>query len=398
MSQHRSSFGGQFQKGFKYRLYPNQAQQRYLAQVFGACRYVYNRQLAENQTAYQLWKSDKTRYPTPSVNAFGFMLKLPQWKQDSETSWLADIPSQSLQQACAHAADAFKQFFRRGHGYPKFRTRKGRQAAHYTNQNSSIRDGKLWLGKCPGTIKIVVDERGLPAHFTQCVVSRSPSGKYYVSFRAHYTPEKTSGDRFIGMDLGLTDLATLSTGEVLPNPRYYLQAQRKLGKLQRQLAKKQKGSKNRNKARQRLAKVYERVSNLRGNTLHTFTTSLIREHQAIGIEDLNVKGMMQNRRLSKHIGDASWGEIGRQLRYKAVASQHCTLVIADPFYPSTQLCSCCGKKPVQRLKLYERRWTCLYCGSTHQRDINAAENLKQLAIREHIRKSDPNTRIILTRR
>jgi len=398
MSQHRSSFGGQFQKGFKYRLYPNQTQQRYLAQVFGACRYVYNRQLAEQQTAYQLWRSNKSHYPTPLVSAFGFILKLPQWKQDPETAWLAEMPSQSLQQACSHAADAFKQFFRRGHGYPKFRTRKGRQSAHYTNQTSSIRDGRLFLSKCSGTIKIAVDDRGLPPHFTQCVVSRSLSGKYYVSFTANYTPEKTSGDKFVGMDLGLTDLATLSTGEVLPNPRYYLQAQRKLGRLQRQLTKKQKGSKNRNKARQRLARAYERVSNLRSNTLHTFTTSLIREHQAIGIEDLNVKGMMQNRRLSKHIGDASWGEISRQLRYKAVASQHCTLVIADPFYPSTQTCSCCGKKPVQRLKLYERRWTCLYCGSEHQRDVNAAENLKQLAIREHVRKSDPTTRIILVTR
>ena len=160
--------------------------------------------------------------------------------------------------------------------------------------------------------------------------------------------------------------------------------------------KKQKGSKNRNKARQRLARAYERISNLRSNTLHVFTTSLIREHQAIGIEDLNVKGMMSNRKLAKHIGDASWGEISRQLRYKAVASQHCTLVIADSFYPSTQMCSCCGKKPVQRLKLYERRWTCLYCGSEHHRDVNAAENLKQLAIREHVRKTDPTTRIVLT--
>jgi len=398
MSQHRSSFGGQFQKGFKYRLYPNQTQQRYLAQVFGACRYVYNRQLAEQQTAYQLWRSNKSHYPTPLVSAFGFILKLPQWKQDPETAWLAEMPSQSLQQACSHAADAFKQFFRRGHGYPKFRTRKGRQSTHYTNQTSSIRDGRLFLSKCSGTIKIAVDDRDLPPHFTQCVVSRSLSGKYYVSFTANYTPEKTSGDKFVGMDLGLTDLATLSTGEVLPNPRYYLQAQRKLGRLQRQLTKKQKGSKNRNKARQRLTTAYERVSNLRSNTLHTFTTSLIREHQAIGIEDLNVKGMMRNRRLAKHIGDASWGEISRQLKYKAVASQHCTLVIADPFYPSTQTCSCCGKKPVQRLKLYERRWTCLYCGSEHQRDVNAAENLKQLAIREHDRKSDPTTRIILVTR
>ena len=398
MSQHRSSFGGQFQKGFKYRLYPNQAQQRYLAQVFGACRYVYNRQLAENQTAYQLWRSDKSQHPAPSVSAFSFMLKLPQWKQDPETAWLADMPSQSLQQACSHAADAFKQFFRRGHGYPKFRTRKGRQAAHYTNQNSAIREDKLWLSKFPGVIKIAIDGRGLPPHFTQCVVSRSPSGKYYVSFTAHYTPEKTSGKKFVGIDLGLTDLATLSTGEVLSNPRYYLQAQRKLGKLQRQLAKKQKGSKNRHKARQRLARAYERISNLRSNTLHTFTTSLIREHQAIGIEDLNVKGMLQNRRLSKHIGDASWGEISRQLKYKAVVSQHCTLVIADPFYPSTQTCSCCGKKPVQRLKLYERRWTCLYCGSEHQRDVNAAENLKQMAIREYVQKSDHSKYVILVSR
>jgi len=366
--------------------------------VFGACRYVYNRQLAENQIAYQLWKSDKSRHPAPSVSAFNFSMKLPQWKQDPETSWLADMPSQSLQQACSHAADAFKQFFRRGHGYPKFRTRKGRQSAHYTNQNSAIREGKLWLGKCQSKIKIVIDDRGLPSHFTQCVVSKSSSGKYYVSFTANYTPEQTSGEQFVGMDLGLTDLTTLSTGETLPNPRYYLQAQRKLGQLQRQLAKKQKGSKNRHKSRTKLARAYERVSNLRSNTLHTFTTSLIREHQAIGIEDLNVKDMMQNRRLAKHIGDASWGEISRQLRYKAVASQHCTLVIADPFYPSTQTCSCCGKKPVQRLKLYERRWTCLYCGSTHQRDVNAAENLKQMAIREHVRKTDPATRIILTRR
>jgi len=211
------------------------------------------------------------------------------------------------------------------------------------------------------------------------------NGHYYAIFTAQYVSEPTTGSGFIGIDAGITDLATLSTGETLPNPRHYVRAQRQLTRLQRRLSRKQKGSNNRSKARLKVARLHDHIAAQRQDYLHVFTTRLIRENQAIGIESLNIQGMIRNRKLAKHIGDAGWGYMRQMLTYKAIASQHCRLILADPYFPSTHLCSTCGTKFPSKLGLKLREWTCGVCGTTHQRDENAAQNLEDLARSYHYR-------------
>lgn len=370
--------GDKFLKGFKYRLYPTAEQRPYLARTFGACRYVYNRHIAENQLQFEAWKAGTVGVSKPSVSAFTLMNALPRWKLEPETAWLNDISARVIQEACTNVSEAFQRFFS-GKGYPRFKSRKGRQSATFSNQIYRIENGKLRLPKCETTFKVNF-HRPLPenAKLKSCTVSMTPTGKYYVSFLCEYTPEKTSGRGYLGIDAGITDLATQSNGEVLQNPKHYLTAQHRLRILQRRLSKKQKGSKNRNKARLAVAKCHEKIANQRKDYLHKYTTRTIRENQAVCIEHLQVRNMLRNRRLSKHIADAGWSEMRRQLTYKAIASQHCMLVLADPYFPSTQLCSCCGKKPGQKLALSVRKWICPHCGATHQRDLNASVNLEIL--------------------
>lgn len=373
-------------KAFKYRIYPTAEQRIHLARVFGCCRYVYNRLLAEQQTNYSLHKTDPSRYPKPDTHAYAMIAKLPLWKRDEATQWLSDAPAQVLQQVAANAAEAYSRFFKKRSRYPRFKSKRDTtQSALYPNQSYVIQDDQLRLAKLDTSIKVVW-HRPLPLDkVTQCCIKRLANGHYYVIFTAQYAPEKTTGGGFIGVDAGITDLATLSTGETLPNPRYYVRAQRLLARRQRQLSRKQKGSANRTKARLKVACLHAHIAAQRQDYLHVFTTRLIRENQAIGIESLNIQGMIRNRKLAKHIGDAGWGYMRQMLTYKAIASQHCRLILADPYFPSTHLCSTCGTKFPTKLGLKLREWTCGVCGTTHQRDENAAQNLEDLARSYHYR-------------
>lgn len=386
-------------KGFKYRIYPTEAQKRYLCQVFGSCRYVYNRHLAESKAQYENHRLNPG-IPKPGLSGFGFAHQLPSWKKDEETAWLNEAPAQVLQHACMELGDAYQAFFRRKIGYPRFRSKHDPQSATYSNQMYQLADGRLKLAKCGALFKVKFD-RPLPSsELKSCTISMTRTGKYYASFLCEYVPKKTDGVGFIGIDAGITDLATMSNGLVLVNPRHFVTAQYRLRILQRRLSKKKKGSKNRNKARLAVAKLHETIANQRKDYLHKFTTRIIRENQAVGIESLLVKNMIRNRHLSKHIADAGWGEMRRQLVYKAIASQHCMLVLADPYYPSTQLCSLCGSKPKVKIPLATRKWKCSSCGEVHQRDQNAAMNLEILARSHHYRFRDDPRRpaIVLSER
>ncbi len=379
MSTHTPPSEAVFTKAFRYRLYPTTDQQRYLSKVFGCCRYVYNRLLAEHQDRYAIHKAHPTLFAAPTLTLSALSAKLPLWKQDDATLWLAEVPAQVLQQVIPGLLQAYRGFFKQGRGYPRFKfKRDNERSALYPNQSYTVKEDQLRLAKCAQPFKVVW-HRPLPAgKITQCCIKRTADGRYWAIFTCQYTPEKTTGTGTIGVDVGLPTYATLSTGEKVANPRHLMRSEKRLARLQRRLSRRQKGSKNRNKQRLKVARLHAHVANQRRDHLHCLTTRLVRENQAIGIESLRITGMIKNRKLAKHIGDAGWGLFAQMLRYKVVASQHAILVVADPLWPSTQRCSCCGERPSAKLTLRDRRWVCPHCQTEHDRDVNAAANLKQL--------------------
>lgn len=368
-----------FVKGFKYRIYPTKKQELYLINVFGCCRFVYNRLLSETFKRQKSYFKHPFVATFPNQTAFYFSYRLTSLKQESDKLWLNEVSSKVLQQSVMNLGIAFQNHKKNDKGKPQFKKKTGKQSATYTNQAYEIIDGKLRLAKCDSLFKVKW-HRDLSSHKPgNLTISKTSSGKYYVSFTCEYEPKQTSGQNFTGIDAGLTDLATLSNSETIDNPRHFKKLQHKLANAQRAVSRKKKGSNNRKKAVVQVARIHERIANQRSDYLHQLTTSLIRDNQAIAIERLAVSNMVKNRKLAKHIMDAGWGMMREQLKYKAVASQHCVLVLADPFFPSTNLCSHCGRRPKQKLKLNERKWVCEFCGKPHQRDHNAALNLEILA-------------------
>ena len=370
-------------KRYKYRIYPNQAQQESLNKLFGCCRYVYNRLLAENKEATEKAKIFDDKSFLKPVNHFDMNNRIVAWKQEESTRWLSEVCAQALQASAGNLSQAYTHAFKNKKGFPQFKSKYGQQTAEFSNQSYTFKDSKLGLSKINNSIKVKWD-RPLPLKgITACTIIKTPSGQYYASFIVEVEKTQTQGQGILGIDAGLSDLFTLSTGEIIKNPRHYVKAQKKLARLQRSHSKKQKGSKNREKSRLKVAKCHQKTANQRKDHLHKLSTRLIRENQAIAVENLKVANMVRNRCLSKHISDAGWGMFRQMLVQKVQSNDGCKLYLADPYYPSTQLCNCCGKKPEPKIKLGVKLWTCLHCLTTHQRDDNAAQNLKLLAERYH---------------
>ncbi len=378
MPQNKESFV----KGFRYRIYPTKQQAKQLDAMFGQCRFVWNRLLGDYKEKYETFLKAKELDPSlefkEGCSGFDFINKLKVLRNNPEFPWLKETAAQILQYSAKNLGVSFSKFFKGG-GYPQFKKKGQRDSFTASYQAGGIKDGKLHLSKFPSLIKINSKHQVLPTDIRELTVFKTPSGKYYVSIIAGFTPEPTRGTGIVGVDLGITHLATLSTGEKIENPRHYLKYQQRLKVLQRRLSKKQKGSKNRNKARIAVAKLHEKIANCRVNFMHQLTTRLVRENQAVGIECLHVKGMVRNRRLSKHIADAAFGMFRHQLTYKAKWSQHCVIIAANRYYASTQICSNCKATPVVKLKLSTRNWTCSHCGMFHDRDTNAGRNLEDTA-------------------
>ena len=370
-------------KRYKYRIYPNQTQQESLNKLFGCCRYVFNRLLAENKEAAEKAKIFDDKSFLKSPNHFDMCGRITAWKQEENTSWLGEVCAQALQASAGNLAQAYKHAFKNKKGFPQFKSKFGQQSAEFCNQAYLVKGGKLKLAKIDTSVKINW-HRPLPLKgITACTIIKTASGQYYASFIVEVEKTQTQGQGILGIDAGLSDLFTLSTGEIIKNPRHYVKAQKKLARLQRSHSKKQKGSKNREKSRLKVAKCHQKTANQRKDHLHKLSTRLIRENQAIAVENLKVANMVRNRCLSKHISDAGWGMFRQMLVQKVQSNDGCKLYLADPYYPSTQLCNCCGKKPEPKIKLGVKLWTCLHCLTTHQRDGNAAQNLKLLAERYH---------------
>jgi putative transposase len=303
---------------------------------------------------------------------------LTEMKKDSDLAFLGEVSSVPLQQALRHQHNAFQAFFAKRARYPRFKSRYARQSAHYTRSAFRMKDGELWLAKTAEPLRVVwswpdVDLATLDPRMV--TVSRDPDGRWYVTFavdvEAPEAPEPT-GDA-VGVDLGLTDFAVLSTGERVPHPRNWERHEQRLKRYQRILARKQRGSANRARAKRKVARAHSRIRDARRDFLHKASTDLGRRFDAIAVEDLNVAGMVRNRSLARSISCTGWAEFRALLGYKAHRDgRH--IAVVDRWYPSSKTCSACGHL-LGALSLNIRAWTCPSCGTRHDRDVNAAKNL-----------------------
>lgn len=354
-------------KTFEYRIYPSAEQEALLQKTFGCCRWAYNRVLAMRRDEYA-W-TGKSRH----INSY--ITQIPAWKR-ADAPWLSEVDSMALQQSLRDLDKAFKNFFRAPGkvGFPKFKSKRAGRKSYRTNGVGIIDARHVRLPKL-GTVRARVS-RPVEGRVLSATVKQVPSGKYYVAIccadvPATDAPAPTVG--FLGVDAGIHDIATCSTGERLPNPKNLQRSERRLAREQRRLSRKRKGSANRARQRVRVARAHEKVANRRKDALHKFTTHAVGESQNIAVEDLNVRGMQRNRRLAKAVGDAAMSELARQLEYKCAWSGR-GFVRVGRFYPSSKTCSACGYV-YRGLTLAERVWDCPACGMRHDRDLNAAVNI-----------------------
>jgi putative transposase len=345
-------------------------QQAVLNRTFGCVRLVWNRTLAARHARYAAERKGTGYAETDRA--------LTAMKKDPDLAFLNEVSSVPLQQALRHQQQAFAAFFAKRARYPRFKSRRGRQSAHFTRSAFSLRGGVLRLAKTSAPLQFAwswpdVDVTALdPA---MVIVSREPDGRWYVTFTVEAEdPEPLpEAGRAVGVDLGVQDFVVTSGGERIGNPRHLARRARSLARYQRRLARCQTGSANRAKAKAKVARAHRKVRNARQDFLHKVSTRLVRGHDMIAIEDLNVAGMVRNRRLGRAISDCGWGEFRSMLEYKCERYGR-QLAVVDRWYPSSKTCSACGHL-LAELSLSTRHWTCPSCRARHDRDINAAKNI-----------------------
>ena len=355
-------------KAYKYRIYPDAEQMQFFAKCFGCVRFVYNRMLSDRIEHYNL--TGKSLNNTPA-----------QYK--SEFTWLKEVDSLALANAQMNLNTAYRNFFRdKSNGFPKFKSKKNNNFSYTTNNQKGtvyIENGCIKLPKLKSPVKIR-QHRSFEGVIKSCTISKAPSGKYHISILVETEIQKLpESDMRVGIDVGIKDFAVLSNGEAYKNPKHLRKSEKRLAKLQRDLSRKQIGSSNRNKARIKVAKLHEKIANQRMDFLHKKSTEIIRENQAIVIEDLKVKNLMKNHNLAKSIAEVSWSRFREMLDYKSRWYGR-ELIIAPPDYPSSQLCSDCGNRSSQTKDLACRVYICPECGLEIDRDYNASLNLLKLTM------------------
>lgn len=349
----------------------------------GCARWIYNYALSLKVKAYEADKTNLKRYAIQAM--------LPELKTQPDTNWLSEAIAQSLQFQLESLEVSFKNFFKSGKGFPRFKSKKDAKQSFSLPQGVRVN----WTKSTVKLPKIGDVDSCLSRTFIGVIktstVSRTPTGKYYISILVDDckdAPNKPVPDinSAIGIDLGIKDFATLSDGSKVANPKHYRKHMQKLAMIQRRQGRKIKGSNNRDKQRIKLSKHHERVSNLRKDFLHKLSTKLVRENQTICMEDLNVKGMQANRKLSLSISDAGWGMFKQMISYKCDWYGKNLLVIGR-FEPSSKTCSCGVVN--KDLRLSDRIWTCSTCNTTHDRDILAAQNIVRFAFNKIIAGGTP---------
>lgn len=355
-------------KAYKYRIFPTDEQKKQLAQTFGCIRLTFNTMLDARTKAWHQDKKHISYHETAKM--------LTELKKQDDKIFLNEVSSVCLQQTLRNLDTAFRNFFDGRAKYPTFKKAKSAQSARYANNAFKFENGKIILAKQTEPMEISWS-RPLPddAKINSITISRDMAYRYFISF--HFETDwqpledlQTS----VGIDVGLKTLAVLSNGEKLENPKFLQKSEKKIKRLQKRLSRKVKGSKNRQKAKLKLAKAHTKVADKRQDYIHKFTTKTIRENQTIIVEGLSVVNMLKNHCLAKSIANASWGEMFRQFDYKAEWNGRKFLQL-DRFFPSSKLCSNCSHQLLS-LPLSVRKWECPNCATIHDRDENASKNIE----------------------
>lgn len=357
------------ERAFKYRFYPTSEQESLLRRTLGCVRLVYNRALAARTEAWYQ-RQERVGYSQSSSMLTG-------WKKEEGFEFLNEVSCVPLQQGLRHLQTAFSNFWAGRAQYPNFKKKRNGGSAEFTKSAFRWKDGQVFLAKCSEPLPIRWS-RQLPqgAEPSTITVKLEPSGRWTVSLLVDDQTIKPLpvNDKAVGLDAGITSLITTSDGEKIANPKHFAKGFKRLRKAQKALSRKQKGSRNRDKARRKVARAHARIRDARQDFLHKLTTRLVRENQTIVAESLAVKNMVKNRKLARSISDAGWGELTRQLAYKALWYGR-NFVQLDRWFPGSKTCSKCGHI-VEKLPLNVREWDCPKCDAHHDRDENAAVNHK----------------------
>ena len=351
---------------YRFRLYPNREQTELLSKHFGCSRFVYNYFLNQRKEQYRLTgKSD---------NFYAQCKTLTALKKQEETAWLKEVNAQTLQFAIRSLEAAYDNFFKKHAKFPKFKSKHSKNS-FTVPQAASVAGCRLFIFKFKEGIKCRV-HREIKGKVGKVTITKTPSGKYFVSVftEEEYISSLKKTGKSVGVDMGLKDLLVTSEGETFKNNRYTRRYECKLAKAQRHLSRKKKGSRGFENQRLKVARLHEKIANSRADYLHKCSISFVRRYNIICIEDLNVKGMVKNHRLSKSITDVSWGKFVSMLTYKAEWNDK-KVVKVDRYFPSSQTCNVCGyvNKDIKNLSV--REWECPHCHTHHDRDINAAINI-----------------------